>query len=268
MKKAHELATLTGTQVMLLVASETGHVYTFATRKLQPILSSEAGKQLIQTCLNSPDPPESNTSSSNYDRQRMSAQGFEEPDLSYAPAEETKEGLFQKTYHNMLSHMTGQGGAGLEQNAPVSSQADRSNSESPMNLVAVNNPKMAFVTVNNTTPKPSRAKLATLLSGNAYIMSGSGQADSRSLQLGHCDPHAVRATSGSASGMLAQPTLFTQPAIIQERFSDAPITLLSSYGTVPRQVPGVQPVLWTPTLHAQPIAVMPSQSEEKKDEKG
>lgn len=41
--QAHELATLTGTQVMLLVASETGHVYTFATRKLQPILSSEAG---------------------------------------------------------------------------------------------------------------------------------------------------------------------------------------------------------------------------------
>jgi len=32
MKKAYELSTLTGTQVMLLVASETGHVYTFATR--------------------------------------------------------------------------------------------------------------------------------------------------------------------------------------------------------------------------------------------
>ena len=33
--QAYELSTLTGTQVMLLVASETGHVYTFATRKLQ-----------------------------------------------------------------------------------------------------------------------------------------------------------------------------------------------------------------------------------------
>lgn len=41
-----------------------------------------------------------------------------------------------------------------------------------MNLVAVNNPKMAFVTVNNTNAKPSRAKIATLLPGNAYIMSG------------------------------------------------------------------------------------------------
>lgn len=29
---------------MLLVASETGHVYTFATRKLQPMITSESGK--------------------------------------------------------------------------------------------------------------------------------------------------------------------------------------------------------------------------------
>ncbi|XP_065313833.1 probable serine/threonine-protein kinase clkA isoform X2 [Gordionus sp. m RMFG-2023] len=57
MKKAYELSTLTGTQVMLLVASETGHVYTFATRKLQPMITSESGKALIQTCLNSPDNP-------------------------------------------------------------------------------------------------------------------------------------------------------------------------------------------------------------------
>ena len=55
MKKAYELATLTGTQVMVLVASETGHVYTFATQKLQPIITSESGKLLIQTCLNSPE---------------------------------------------------------------------------------------------------------------------------------------------------------------------------------------------------------------------
>lgn len=64
---------------MLLVASETGHVYTFATRKLQPMITSEAGKQLIQTCLNSPDPP---TGVATGD-QRMSATGFEETELSY-----------------------------------------------------------------------------------------------------------------------------------------------------------------------------------------
>ncbi|CAF0779492.1 unnamed protein product [Brachionus calyciflorus] len=51
MKKAYELSTLTGTQVMLLVASETGHVYTFATEKLQPMITSEVGKNLIQSCL-------------------------------------------------------------------------------------------------------------------------------------------------------------------------------------------------------------------------
>lgn len=40
---------------MLLVASETGHVYTFATKKLRPMISSEAGKTLIRNCLNTPD---------------------------------------------------------------------------------------------------------------------------------------------------------------------------------------------------------------------
>lgn len=81
--QAYELSTLTGTQVMLLVASETGHVYTFATRKLQPMITSEAGKALIQTCLNSPDPPNGAVGD-----QRMSATGFEETELSYNIADE------------------------------------------------------------------------------------------------------------------------------------------------------------------------------------
>lgn len=95
MKKAYELSTLTGTQVLLLVASETGHVYTFATRKLQPMITSETGKALIQTCLNSPDsPPRSDPSTD----QRMSATGFEETDLTYQVSEaegigETKDAL-------------------------------------------------------------------------------------------------------------------------------------------------------------------------------
>lgn len=68
--QAYELSTLTGTQVMLLVASETGHVYTFATRKLQPMITSDAGKALIQTCLNSPDTGGAvNTSSNNHHHQ-------------------------------------------------------------------------------------------------------------------------------------------------------------------------------------------------------
>ncbi|KAI7892866.1 uncharacterized protein EV154DRAFT_384116, partial [Mucor mucedo] len=56
MKKAYELSTLTGTQVLLLVVSETGLVYTFTTPKLQPLVTKPEGKNLIQSCLNAPDP--------------------------------------------------------------------------------------------------------------------------------------------------------------------------------------------------------------------
>lgn len=75
--------------MLLLVASETGHVYTFATRKLQPMITSETGKALIQTCLNSPDsPPRSDPTTD----QRMSATGFEEPDLTYQVSESDSSG--------------------------------------------------------------------------------------------------------------------------------------------------------------------------------
>lgn len=70
---------------MLLVASETGHVYTFATRKLQPMITSDAGKALIQTCLNSPDVSNGITD------QRMSATGFEETDLTYTVNDDSSE---------------------------------------------------------------------------------------------------------------------------------------------------------------------------------
>ncbi|GJN89268.1 hypothetical protein Rhopal_002247-T1 [Rhodotorula paludigena] len=63
MKKAYELATLTGTQVLLLVVSETGIVYTFTTTKFQPLVGANTdgtasdGQRLIQRCLAS-DPEE------------------------------------------------------------------------------------------------------------------------------------------------------------------------------------------------------------------
>ena len=71
---------------MVLVASETGHVYTFATQKLQPMITSEAGKALIQTCLNSPDP-----GSSSNTNLRMTETGYEEQDLTYNVPEEDRE---------------------------------------------------------------------------------------------------------------------------------------------------------------------------------
>lgn len=97
--QAYELSTLTGTQVMLLVASETGHVYTFATRKLQPMITSEAGKALIQTCLNSPDPPAGSTSGD----QRMSATGFEETELTYNISDEDSK-VRQMVYGSPHTH--------------------------------------------------------------------------------------------------------------------------------------------------------------------
>ena len=48
--QAYELSTLTGTQVLLLVVSETGLVYTFTTPKLQPLVTKPEGKNLIQVC--------------------------------------------------------------------------------------------------------------------------------------------------------------------------------------------------------------------------
>lgn len=111
MKKAYELSTLTGTQVMLLVASETGHVYTFATRKLQPMITSEAGKALIQTCLNSPDPCPSGSGGD----QRMSATGFEETELSYNIGEEEQK----------------EARPGSPTLSEAGSQADSTSSESP-----------------------------------------------------------------------------------------------------------------------------------------
>ncbi|GAA5824809.1 hypothetical protein JCM3770_004302 [Rhodotorula araucariae] len=67
MKKAYELATLTGTEVLLLVVSETGIVYTFTTTKFQTLVganpdgSPSEGQRLIQRCL-AVDPDEEKTS--------------------------------------------------------------------------------------------------------------------------------------------------------------------------------------------------------------
>lgn len=40
---------------MVLVASETGHVYTYATDRLKPMIMSDRGRALIHTCLTSAD---------------------------------------------------------------------------------------------------------------------------------------------------------------------------------------------------------------------
>ena len=76
MKKAFELSVLTGTQVLLLVVSETGLVYTFSTPKFEPIVTQQEGRNLIQACLNAPDEEEEEEEQEDQDaqRQRIAAQ--------------------------------------------------------------------------------------------------------------------------------------------------------------------------------------------------
>lgn len=99
MKKAYELSTLTGTQVLLLVASETGHVYTFATPKLQPLITKPEGKNLIQACLNAPDtsqaPPSSQSTSriSSYPTTNSTPQSEPSPQMIYHPQEQNNQNI-------------------------------------------------------------------------------------------------------------------------------------------------------------------------------
>jgi len=101
MKKAYELSTLTGTQVLLLVASETGHVYTFATPKLQPLITKPEGKNLIQTCLNAPDPQPTPTPQQ-HSQQRISQPGnYQEPPPNFQPLEPIPEPSYEEKHKEM-----------------------------------------------------------------------------------------------------------------------------------------------------------------------
>ncbi|KPV71989.1 uncharacterized protein RHOBADRAFT_735, partial [Rhodotorula graminis WP1] len=51
MKKAYELSTLTGTDCLVLVVSESGLVYTFSTPALSGVTDHPRGKEVIQASL-------------------------------------------------------------------------------------------------------------------------------------------------------------------------------------------------------------------------
>ncbi|KAI8957129.1 MADS box protein [Daldinia sp. FL1419] len=90
MKKAYELSVLTGTQVLLLVVSETGLVYTFTTPKLQPLVTKAEGKNLIQACLNAPEPSQGNENGVDDSNQVESP---EEPPNSHLPPQTSRPGM-------------------------------------------------------------------------------------------------------------------------------------------------------------------------------
>lgn len=67
LKKAYELGKLTGSEILLLIMSETGQVYIFTTKKMKPMISSDLGKSLLEKCLNSPEPNETEITDSDHD---------------------------------------------------------------------------------------------------------------------------------------------------------------------------------------------------------
>ncbi|RKP19127.1 kinase-like protein [Rozella allomycis CSF55] len=106
MKKAYELSTLTGTQVLLLVASETGHVYTFATPKLSSIITEPAGKNLIKQCLNADDDPfETESSSSGNGTSRKSKKKYPQKSNDDDDEEENKDNAEEHTNEKENTHI-------------------------------------------------------------------------------------------------------------------------------------------------------------------
>ncbi|KAJ8393213.1 hypothetical protein AAFF_G00062850 [Aldrovandia affinis] len=159
MKKAYELSTLTGTQVLLLVASETGHVYTFATRKLQPMITSETGKALIQTCLNSPDsPPRSDPTTD----QRMSATGFEETDLTYQVSESDSCGETKDTLKPAFTVTSLPGSTSTQSSAPTTSTTMQVSSGT------------SFPITNYLAPVSASANANSITSANGTVLKTSG----------------------------------------------------------------------------------------------
>ncbi|KAL9106993.1 MAG: hypothetical protein Q9227_008029 [Pyrenula ochraceoflavens] len=117
MKKAYELSVLTGTQVLLLVVSETGLVYTFTTPKLQPLVTKAEGKNLIQACLNAPEPAGNENGVDNGDvpesPEDVNAMPPQPPGMPRAPpggmppgymTEQQQQAAIQNQYYQGLQH--------------------------------------------------------------------------------------------------------------------------------------------------------------------
>ncbi|XP_061692427.1 serum response factor b isoform X2 [Syngnathoides biaculeatus] len=229
MKKAYELSTLTGTQVLLLVASETGHVYTFATRKLQPMITSETGKALIQTCLNSPDsPPRSDPSTD----QRMSATGFEETDLTYQVSESESMGDTKDTLKPTFTVASLPGGTSSAQaTVPTTSTSMQVSSGPNFPITNYLAPVSASTSVsaNGTVLKTTGASTGVMqLPGGFTFMPGAGV--SQQLQAIQVHPN-TQSISNSESSPEMSHTATNSTATVS-----LPATIVTS--TVPSSVAG------------------------------
>ncbi|XP_076190985.1 serum response factor isoform X3 [Aptenodytes patagonicus] len=264
MKKAYELSTLTGTQVLLLVASETGHVYTFATRKLQPMITSETGKALIQTCLNSPDsPPRSDPTTD----QRMSATGFEETDLTYQVSESDSSGETKDTLKPAFTVTNLPGTTSTIQTAPTTSTSMQVSSGPSFPItnylapVSASISPNAVTSANGTVLKTTGASAVTsgglmpIPTGFTLMSGASLSPGTPTIPLTQLQPHSLALSSqqgqvvtGTAGQLQqAQQTVFRFPA----RAGGQIVSLTG--GTMAQQVP-VQAI----QVHQAPQQTSPS----------
>ncbi|XP_015218546.1 serum response factor b isoform X5 [Lepisosteus oculatus] len=226
MKKAYELSTLTGTQVLLLVASETGHVYTFATRKLQPMITSETGKALIQTCLNSPDsPPRSDPTTD----QRMSATGFEETDLTYQVSESDSCGETKDTLKPAFTVASLPGTTSSNPTAPTTSTTMQVSSGPSFPItnylapVSASGNTNSITSANGTVLKTTGSSGSVMQLPGGFFMSGTtlppgtptipiAQMQSHSLAIQGQQGQAITATASQAQQ--GQQAVFRFPATV------------------------------------------------------
>lgn len=248
MKKAYELSTLTGTQVLLLVASETGHVYTFATRKLQPMITSETGKALIQTCLNSPDSPPRTDPSTD---QRMSATGFEETDLTYQVSE--TDGLTEpkEMIKPPFTAATLPGGTSTNSTTTQSSASSSPSSSS----VAMHTQSSATCwsmnaqsvsSANGTVLKSSPAGVMQLPSGFTLMPGASLPPGTHTIPLSQLQTHSLaiqcpqtQNSHAMTSSTTAAVPAHTQPAA-QATLFRLPATVSLTGGAMPQQLQAIQ----------------------------
>ncbi|KAK4702966.1 hypothetical protein P7C70_g3255, partial [Phenoliferia sp. Uapishka_3] len=159
MKKAYELATLTGTQVLLLVVSESGWVYTFTTDKFKPLVKEDdngqlsQGQKLIAACLEAKDP-----SATTY------------PPTSTAAAFEANSAHHGGQIALKTNTRPPLGGRPLSTNRRVSTKGRH---PIPM-AINTGHPPMPMPL---PSPTHSHHQLATPMSGNPIPLSGGGYLD-------------------------------------------------------------------------------------------
>ncbi|XDV21970.1 hypothetical protein PO909_026958 [Leuciscus waleckii] len=237
MKKAYELSTLTGTQVLLLVASETGHVYTFATRKLQPMITSETGKALIQTCLNSPDSPPRTDPSTD---QRMSATGFEETDLTYQvseadgltePKEMMKPTFTSATLPGGTNSTTTQSSASSSPSSSSVAMHTHTTTCWPMSAQSVSS-------ANGTVLKSSPAGVMQLPGGFTLMPGASLPPGTHTIPLSQLQTHSLAIQCPQTQNSHAM-TSTTQPAA-QATLFRLPAAVSLTGGAMPQQLQAIQ----------------------------